>query len=69
MPAELRRRIRLRQAAVSSVTCHKEHCMKIVIAPDSYKECLSALQVATLIESGFREIFPGADYILSLIHI
>ena len=37
--------------------------MKIVIAPDSYKECLSALQVATLIESGFREIFPTADYI------
>ncbi len=37
--------------------------MKIVIAPDSYKECLSALQVATLIEAGFREIFPSADYV------
>ncbi|SFN09960.1 glycerate kinase [Izhakiella capsodis] len=37
--------------------------MKIVIAPDSYKESLSALQVATEIENGFREIFPDADYI------
>lgn len=37
--------------------------MKIVIAPDSYKECLSALQVAISIESGFREIFPDAIYI------
>ncbi len=32
--------------------------MKIVIAPDSYKESLSALEVATAIEVGFREIFP-----------
>ncbi|MGK9174009.1 glycerate kinase [Yokenella regensburgei] len=37
--------------------------MKIVIAPDSYKESLSALEVATAIESGFREIFPTADYV------
>ena len=37
--------------------------MKIVIAPDSYKECLSALQVATFIELGFREVFPHADYV------
>lgn len=37
--------------------------MKIVIAPDSYKESLSALGVATAIEEGFREIFPAADYI------
>ena len=29
--------------------------MKIVIAPDSYKESLSALEVATAIEQGFRE--------------
>ncbi|SUH32189.1 Glycerate kinase [Salmonella enterica subsp. enterica] len=27
--------------------------MKIVIAPDSYKESLSALEVATAIEQGF----------------
>ncbi|HEY5975693.1 MAG TPA: glycerate kinase [Geobacteraceae bacterium] len=37
--------------------------MKIVIAPDSYKESLSALQVATDIEAGFREVFPDAEYI------
>jgi glycerate kinase len=37
--------------------------MKIVIAPDSYKESLSALEVATEIEAGFREIFPDADYV------
>lgn len=37
--------------------------MKIVIAPDSYKESLSALEVATQIEAGFREIFPQAHYV------
>lgn len=37
--------------------------MKIVIAPDSYKESLSALDVANAIESGFREIFPDAGYV------
>lgn len=37
--------------------------MKIVIAPDSYKESLSALEVATAIEQGFREIFPHAHYV------
>ena len=37
--------------------------MKIVIAPDSYKESLSALQVATQIERGFRDIFPDAQYV------
>ncbi|EJL83884.1 glycerate kinase [Pantoea sp. GM01] len=37
--------------------------MKIVIAPDSYKESLSALEVASAIEAGFREIFPEADYV------
>ncbi|HHB1426737.1 TPA: glycerate kinase [Serratia odorifera] len=37
--------------------------MKIVIAPDSYKESLSALAVATGIEAGFREIFPDAEYV------
>jgi glycerate kinase len=36
--------------------------MKIVIAPDSYKESLSALEVAGAIERGFREIYPDADY-------
>lgn len=37
--------------------------MKIVIAPDSYKESLSALDVAAAIEAGFREVFPAAEYV------
>lgn len=37
--------------------------MKIVIAPDSYKESLSALEVAVQIELGFVEIFPHAEYV------
>lgn len=37
--------------------------MKIVIAPDSYKESLSALEVATQIEAGFRTVFPDALYV------
>ena len=37
--------------------------MKIVIAPDSYKESLSALEVATQIELGFKEVFPDAQYV------
>jgi glycerate kinase len=37
--------------------------MKIVIAPDSFKESLSALQVATAIEGGMREIWPDATFV------
>lgn len=37
--------------------------MKIVIAPDSFKESLSALEAASAIEAGFREIFPDAMYV------
>lgn len=37
--------------------------MKIVIAPDSYKESLPAASVAQAIEKGFREIFPDAEYV------
>lgn len=37
--------------------------MKIVIAPDSYKESLSASEVAQAIEKGFRKIFPDAQYV------
>jgi glycerate kinase len=40
-----------------------ESFMKIVIAPDSYKESLSALDVAVQIEAGFRTQFPDAQYI------
>ncbi|PAD23102.1 glycerate kinase [Terribacillus saccharophilus] len=36
--------------------------MKIVIAPDSYKESLSALEAANAIERGFKMIFPDAVY-------
>lgn len=36
--------------------------MKIVIAPDSFKESLSALEAANAIERGFKFIFPEADY-------
>ncbi|PNH89073.1 glycerate kinase [Vibrio diazotrophicus] len=37
--------------------------MKIVIAPDSYKESLSAIEVADAIESGFRQVFPDYQYV------
>ena len=37
--------------------------MKIVIAPDSFKESLDALAVANCIETGFKEIFPDAEYV------
>ncbi|MEG0679210.1 MAG: glycerate kinase [Carnobacterium sp.] len=37
--------------------------MKIVIAPDSFKESLTALEVANAIEEGFLKIFPDAEYI------
>lgn len=37
--------------------------MKIIIAPDSYKESLTAMEVATAIETGFRQVMPTAEYI------
>lgn len=37
--------------------------MKIIIAPDSFKESLTALEVAKAIETGFRDIFPDGEYI------
>lgn len=37
--------------------------MKIVIAPDSYKESLTAMEVATAIENGFKQVLPDAHYI------
>jgi glycerate kinase len=37
--------------------------MKIVIAPDSFKESLTALAVADAIEAGIREFFPDAEYV------
>lgn len=38
--------------------------MKIVIAPDSWKECMSAMDVARNIADGMRQVFPGAQYAL-----
>lgn len=37
--------------------------MKVVIVCDSFKESLSALDVADAIEDGFREIYPDANYV------
>lgn len=37
--------------------------MKIVIAPDSFKESLTSIEAAACIEAGFREVFPDADYV------
>jgi glycerate 2-kinase len=36
--------------------------MKIVIAPDSFKESLSSLEAANAIERGFKSVFPNAVY-------
>ena len=38
--------------------------MKILIAPDSFKESLEALEVCHAIQSGFSQVFPDADYTL-----
>ncbi|CAM3721058.1 glycerate kinase [Mesobacillus zeae] len=37
--------------------------MRIVIAPDSFKESLTAYEAACSIEKGFRQVFPEAEYI------
>ncbi|UOO81885.1 glycerate kinase [Uruburuella testudinis] len=37
--------------------------MKIVIAPDSFKESLTALEVAAAIEIGLKKVLPDAEYI------
>ncbi|QQX78882.1 glycerate kinase [Shewanella sp. KX20019] len=37
--------------------------MKIVIAPDSFKESLTAMEVANEIERGFRTVLPNAEYL------
>ena len=38
--------------------------MKILIAPDSFKESLEALDVCHAIQSGFSQVFPNANYTL-----
>src|SRR5699024_6665492 len=37
--------------------------MKIIIAPDSFKESMTALEVAEAVETGFKRIIPEATYI------
>ncbi|HRQ27875.1 glycerate kinase [Hyphomicrobium sp.] len=37
--------------------------MKIVIAPDSFKENLTSLEVASEIEAGLRRVWPDATYV------
>ncbi|KWT67081.1 glycerate kinase [Hyphomicrobium sulfonivorans] len=37
--------------------------MKIVIAPDSFKESLSSLEVASEIEAGLKRVWPDATYV------
>ena len=43
---------------------YTENAMKIVIAPDSFKESLSAIDAAHAIQRGFASHFPDADYYL-----
>jgi glycerate kinase len=35
--------------------------MKIIIAPDSFKECLTAAQVAKHMAAGIRSVCPAAE--------
>ena len=37
--------------------------MKVVVAPDSYKECLTAQEVAAAIATGVRRMYPEAEVI------
>jgi glycerate 2-kinase len=37
--------------------------MKIVIAPDSFKESMSAMEAACAIEKGFKQVLPNAEYV------
>src|SRR5690606_31782309 len=37
--------------------------MRVVIAPDSFKECLSASEVAAAIASGVKQVLPQADIV------
>ena len=44
--------------APNGSACLREHSMKIAIAPDSFKECLTADEVAGAIEEGVRRALP-----------
>ena len=47
-----------------SVGRPRGHRVKIVVAPDSFKECLSALRVAEAIARGLRRADPEAEVVL-----
>lgn len=36
--------------------------MKIIIAPDSFKESMTSKEAADSIEKGFKAVFPDAEY-------
>lgn len=38
--------------------------MKVVLAPDSFKECMSAKEAARAMEAGVRQLFPEAECVL-----
>ncbi|NPC94906.1 glycerate kinase [Bacillus sp. WMMC1349] len=37
--------------------------MKVVIAPDSFKESMTSMEAAQSIEKGFKAVFPDAEYL------
>ena len=37
--------------------------VKIVLAPDSFKEGLRAIEVATALEQGLRRVLPDVEYV------
>lgn len=37
--------------------------MKVVIAPDSFKESLTAQQVCRAVENGLKRVWPNAEYV------
>lgn len=41
----------------------KKKTIKIVVAPDSFKECLSAREVAKSISKGIQKVFPEAEIV------
>ena len=43
--------------------------MRIMIAPDSFKESLSAKEVALALKSGLEKALPDADFDLMLIQV
>lgn len=37
--------------------------MKIILAPDSYKDCLDSLQVCLAMEQGIKQVLPDAEIV------